>query len=224
MEIDLRGGLPRGDYYHMISVFKLPTQIAFQVFANYDTRRRNPDSPEGLQAFFDTPISQVMHHFPDIRRASDTSLRKLEAFTGLRFGINLQTRFATYAAIPDTRYEFRNTGAKAMNAFNAQDMFKMQQDMEMFADVAYGTPLAEARRKMKMVAAVDDLATADAVSNLLGAAGVVEVEHVLPASGFEVTEQDAVPVIETSAPVAFEADPVVAVELAAQVTEELVEA
>lgn len=222
VEISLRGGLPRGDFYHMISVFKLPTQIAFQVFANHDSRKRDPEDVDGLRAFFDTPVSQVMHHFPDIRRAGQQSLDKLEAFTGLKFGINLQTRYNAYSKIPDTRYEFRNTGAKAMNAFNAQDMFKMQQDMEQFADVAYGTPLAEARRKMKMVAAVDDLATADAVCHLLGAAGFVDVETVLPASRFEVTEVEAEAQVVACQPVAFEADPVAATELAAEFTDESV--
>ena len=222
VEISLRGWLPRGDFYHMISVFKLPTQIAFQVFANHDTRKRDPESADGLRAFFDTPVSQVMHHFPDIRGAAQQSLDKLEAFTGLKFGINLQTRYNAYSKIPDTRYELRNTGAKAMNAFNAQDMFKMQQDMEQFADVAYGTPLAEARRKMKMVTAVDDIATADAVCNLLGAAGFVEVETVLPASRFEVTEVEAEPTVVACQPVAFEADPVAAMEIAAEFTEESV--
>jgi hypothetical protein len=226
VEISLRGGLAHGDYYHMISVFKLPTQIAFQVFANHDTRKREPEGVDGLRAFFDTPVSQVMHHFPDIRRASAQSLDKLEAFTGLKFGINLQLRAKAYqeahAAADATRYELRNTGAKALNAFNAGDMFRMQQDMEQFADVAYGTSLAEARRKMKMVQAVDDLATADAVCNLLGAAGVVEVETVLPASRFEITEDEAVPTVVTCAPVAFEADPVAATELAAEYTDESV--
>jgi hypothetical protein len=218
VEVQLRGGLARGQFHHLITVFKLPTQIAFQVFANHDTRRRDPDGPEGLKAFFDTPVSQVMHHFPDIRRASDVNLRKLEEFTGLRFGINLQTRFKAYQAIPDTRYEFRNTGAKRMNAFNERDMLRLNLDMEQFADVSWGTPLAEARRKMKMVFEVDAVCTADAVANVLGAAGVVEVEEVLPVSGFEVSEKEKEPTVVLSAPVAFEADPVVATELASHET------
>ena len=158
-EGSLRGQLPRGDVYRMISVFKLPTQVAFQEFGpSRPPQFQDSKNEDKLTAYFDTPQDQPLHYFPSIRRATRDQLDKLASFTGLVFEINTQQRMKDYARVVDNH---------SLTVFNARDMERLRQDMEMFADVAWGTPLEEARRRMQLVASTENVAMAAATEHSL---------------------------------------------------------
>ncbi len=185
-EGSLRGHLPRGDVYRMISVFKLPMMVAFQEFGpSRPPEFGDSKNEDTLTAYFDTPQDQPTHWFPSIRRATRDQLDRLASFTGLVFEINTQQRAKDYARVVDNH---------SLSVFNARDMERLRQDMEMFADVAWGTPLAEARLQMALVAATENVAVAAATEHSL-----VTVVESAP-EGFVV---DAPVVLVISEPEAF---------------------